>query len=316
MVGGYDIYVYSWYYENIRYNGNYYNYEIGFYCLNQILSYFNNDRYFLIGFVGIIFCLTIYFFCYKIEKQYYSLLCFLILLKIFFISFTYFRQILAVCVFLIAFLMLYKNFKFKYIGLSLIALSLHISSLIAFFVYFLSKRILSKFEIILIIGMAILLSLFMYFNLGLQNIIALYVQQGESSNYLITRSFNFLYIVEAIVLLFFVFSSYDRYSNRFIILNITVLYIFIDIVSSVNGTSIRFLWFIAFAPIIFLIDQIKFFAQQSIEKSFLFTLALIFYFSIACFKYLYSFDEGLLLEYSTIFDTIKDDSQHSGLEYR
>lgn len=320
MVGGYDIYVYSWYYENIQYNGNYYDYEIGYYYLNLFLNYLNSDRYFLIGFVGFVFCTTLYYFCYKIEKKYFSILFFLILLKLYFISFTYFRQILAVCCFLIAFLMLYKNYKVKYILFSLIALSLHISSIISFVIYFLSKRILSKGEIILVASISVFLALFMYFNLGFQSFIALYMQQGESSSYLITRSFNLLYIIEAFILLFFVFHSYDNYNiknnNRFIIFNITVLYICIDIISSVNGTSIRFLWFIAFAPIVFLIDHINFFMKQSIEKSFLFILILIFYFSIACFKYLYSFDGGLLLEYSTIFDIIKDGNQHSDLEYR
>lgn len=300
MVGGYDLYVYGYYFENIRLNGNYYNYELGFYYINLFFSYFFSDRWYLFTLFGLVFLISIIILGKQLDSGVSHIFVFFVFLKLYFISFTYLRQILAISFYFLALVYLLRGAKLRYILFLFFSSIIHTSLILGFLTLFLNKKIFNKMYFV--IGFFIVLFLGLFLKLI----------DVESS-------INLYYFIEAIFLFFIFYSIRGVFelNKFFLIYNLSIVYIYLSLFSSLfGGNFIRFLWIFSFAPIFCLIYCIMILRYKNPSLSLLYFILMISYLTAGTIKYLTGFDDGVLMDYSTVFDQIKSTGVHSYLEYR
>lgn len=306
MVGGYDLYVYGYYFENILLNGNYYNYELGFYYINLFFSYFFSDRWYLFTLFGLVFLISVIVLGKQLGSGVSHIFVFFVLLKLYFISFTYLRQILAISFYFLALVYLLRGAKLRYILFLFFSSTIHASLILGFLTLFLNKKIINKIYFIVGFFIVLFLGLFLkYFSffkfIGLESGISLF------------------YFIEAIFLFFIFYSirGYFEFNKFFLIYNLSIVYIYLCLFSSLfGGNFIRFLWIFSFAPIFCLIYYIMILRYKNPSLSLLYFILMISYLTAGTIKYLTGFDDGVLMDYSTVFDQIKSTGMHSYLEYR
>ncbi|MGL6064072.1 MAG: EpsG family protein [Fusobacteriaceae bacterium] len=158
-IGGYDYYVYEYFY-NLPKDQNPYNYEIAFVKLRNLFQMLGfNYNYFLM-FLSFLFIFTLYylFITYSTQPT-FSLLIYFSLFY-FWQNFTILRNFIAIIIFWLGIKYIVENNFIKYIVLCIVAFLFHKSAIIAFPMYFILKLKPRKKIITLVFIVSLILNIF------------------------------------------------------------------------------------------------------------------------------------------------------------
>ena len=220
MLGGYDRYIYGELFDNIaditNEKGRYedaslfalYSTEIGYGFYNILLSHLTSNRYIFILFITI----TIYILFFFVFKKYcvnYSFALMLFMGLIFFFTFTYLRQMVAVGFGWLSFQYIYKRKLLKFLACVLIAATFHNSAIILLPLYFIPIKRFDKKKVMLFMILCLLIGL----SGGPSAIFRIYGDVADmhnrSDSYMEEEiGFKYEYIIEAFVFLYIVFKNY------------------------------------------------------------------------------------------------------------
>ena len=315
MIGGYDIYIYAQYFENVKENGNFLKYESGYYFLNLLLYNIYPNRYFLFFVIGFLLLLSFLFFSIKVTKRLAFFVFFLIFCKLYFYTFVYLRQILAVVIVWFGFYFLFKgNRRFFLIFIALGSL-FHISALIGIVVLF-AKKIFNIKSVILIFILGLVLGFFV-------NTQQIFMILGGffDNNRLISNSnnnnlVNYFYFLEAVSIYIWLMLRYDfykkeNYRNQ-MIFNLSLIYVFLNLLTINDATSLRMTWFFLIGPILFFLNELN----SNIKQKGILFFGIIIYFSIIFIRIMIVWDGGDFLPYKSIFQDEPRFGRWEFLEYR
>lgn len=221
MLGGYDRYIYADLFDNVAdvinsgssnfkdaYIFDIYSSEFGYCWLNVLIGYITRNRYIFILLLTIIIYVNIYNILQKYTQNYaFALLIFMGFW--FFFTFTYLRQVLAATFAWYSIKYILNRDLKRFIAVMVLASSFHNSAIIFFPLYFIP---IIKFKRDVIIYIAVVM-----FLLGLSGLpSSLYEAYGEASGSLARAhgysgdsNARWAYLIEAFVILLFIFRNYD-----------------------------------------------------------------------------------------------------------
>lgn len=258
MLGGYDRYIYSELFDdtadNIRNGENFlqsyvfmeFPKEVGYDFLNVLIGFLTANRYiFILIVTAIIYTLTFVSFKRYMTNYPYAVMLFLAL--IFFFTFTYLRQVLAVSIAWLSIRYIIDRKFWKFLLVIIIASLFHNSAIILFPFYFLpvrkykQKNVLIIMSLCLIIGMTgitgTLYDAYRNFSGSIE----------RSNEYANETGFRVAYMIEAIFFLYFILSNYRRIPSddkvRLVLCNMALTFcgILLFFIKSENGG--RLSWF-------------------------------------------------------------------------
>lgn len=294
VVGGYDLGFYSNYFKLVGDMGNIYNYEIGYYYFNKIVGYFSNDSRVLFGIIGFFFILSHACFSIKIDRKHYPIIVFLLFLKLYLISFTYFRQIIAISFYIWGVYYIFYGSKLKSYFFLALSVLFHSSLFLGLVALFINKKIFSKGRLLLIYIFSTLLA------------ILLYATKLASSFYSkLEYNINIFYIIESflVFLFLYVLNGFFKKNKLILFYNLAFIFCVLDIFAAfLGGDVVRILWIFNFAPIICIVFYIGFIKNYKPVEALIFLYLVVIYFTLVAVKYLYGFDDGVLMNYVTIFN--------------
>jgi hypothetical protein len=257
MLGGYDRYIYGELFDeladNMRNGASIlssflfmeYPKEVGYDFLNVLIAYMTANRYIFILIVTvIIYSLT--FISFKRYMTNYPFAAVLFLALMFFFTFTYLRQVLAVNIAWLSINFIIDRKFWKFLLIVFIACLFHNSAIILFPFYFLPIRKYKIRNIMLVMSLCLVLGI-----TGITS--SLYNAYGDfsgsierSAEYANESGFRIAYMVEAVFFLYFILSNYKRIpldKTRLVLCNMALAFcgILLFFIKSENGG--RLSWF-------------------------------------------------------------------------
>lgn len=313
MIGGYDIYIYAQYFEYIEYK--ILPYEHGYYLYNLFLSFLSTDRQILFICTAILFSIAIYKISNIKNIRYYTVVLFIIFCKLYFYSFVYLRQILAVIIVWWGLYYLVNNKKNFFIFLVLLASSFHLSALIVLPLYFMTNRIkINNIILIYIVGFlfGVIFNMQTLFGFLGSAIDDQRIQEGGTN----ALQLNYFYIIEATLIFFWILLNYKLYNkyekDKIIIFNISIYYVFFVLLTVKDATAVRMCWYLLIGP--------AWLFAYNLDTRFkgyrFFCIIVLLYFSIVFFRTMFLWDGGDFLPYKSIYSDVLREGRWENLEYR
>lgn len=221
MLGGYDRYIYGEIFDataDDRVNGipivasavfEYADKEQGYALYNYLMTFVTSNRYIFILITTLLMYAAFYRHVLKYSK--YPITAFFLLFCIYyFFTFTYFRQVMAVCVAWFAIPYAIQRRPIPFFAIMVLAMSFHNSALLFAGVYFVGQYRFSRRQIVIGIVLSLLIGLTPLSS-------ALFSTIGETINEEKTElsvngasNARFAYIVQAVFFLFFILRYYHR----------------------------------------------------------------------------------------------------------
>jgi hypothetical protein len=258
MLGGYDRYIYGELFDetadNIRNGENFlqsyvfieFPKEVGYDFLNVLIGFLTANRYiFILIVTAIIYTLTFVSFKRYMTNYPYAVMLFLALM--FFFTFTYLRQVLAVSIAWLSLKYIIDRKLWKFTLIVVIAFLFHNSAIIVFPFYFLPIRKFKQQNILFIMLLCLAIG-----STGVTN--TLYATYGDysgsierSAQYTEESGFRIAYMIEATFFLYFILSGYRRIPSddkvRLVLCNMALTFcgILLFFIKSENGG--RLSWF-------------------------------------------------------------------------
>ena len=315
MIGGYDIYIYSQYFDNVLENGNFLNYELGFYYLNVILNYVYADRYFFFAILGLIFILSFYIFSVKVTKKLSFLVFFLVFCKLYFYSFVYLRQMFAVILVWFSFYFILEKNKKYFIIFFVAACLFHVSAAIAFFAFFM-KKIFNIKTLILLFILGLVLGFFVNTQQLFMLLGGFFDNQRLISNSGNENAINYFYFLEATLIFIWLLARYDFYKKQEykmqIVFNLCVVYVLFNLLTISDATALRMSWFFLIGPILFFVSELN----SNIKGKNILFFFIIIYFSLIFLRIMFVWDGGDFIPYKSIFEDGPRFGRWEFLEYK
>lgn len=316
MIGGYDVYIYAEVYENSDYDGNVFKWEWGFYNLGRLIHFFSGNRYFYFAIIATIIMSSYLIVAQKQKKRFnYYLVFFLIFCKLYFYSFVYLRQSLAIIFIWFGFLYYVNNQRLNGRLLSLIAGLFHISGLVSLSM-FLKRSIFSR-NTVFFLFISGFLFIFVSSTTQIFSILGRALENDKASIYGENGSlFNFFYLIEAAILFLWLsirFKVYNLESYKYqMVYNASTLYMFFLLLSVTNATAARFTWYFLIGPLMFIVHEI----ESRRKNSDLILLSVLLYFSLLFFRVMFVWDGGDFMPYKSIFNDEPRHGRWEFMEYR
>lgn len=310
MVGGYDVYIYASYYENIKIFGNRYSYEYGYYLFNEFLYAINSNRHFLFFIVASIVGFSQFSLTKRLSPKLYAVVCFIIFCKLYFYSFVYIRQILSVTIIWFSIVQLIEREKGKFFLLVLLASFFH-KSAIVFLPLILMNDLVSKKGMCFFYFFSVILGL-----IGSAKIFTIIGGDIRGTGSSIESGVNYLYGLESLLIFIWLLFIRRRYqSNEIkqkIIFNISLFYTCFILLTLRDATAVRMSWYFLLAPALLI--------SYDLESKFkgykiLFSVTII-YFSLLFFRIMFVWDGGDFMPYKSIFESEPRNGRWETLEYR
>lgn len=221
MLGGYDRYLYAELFDGIhdlRVKSSilavgYFQSEHGYVVTNYLISFLTANRYIFI----LIYTMLIYFVMYMSFKDYmenYPIAIVLFLAMMFFFTFTYLRQVMAVMISWYSLRYIYKRNLLKFLACVLLAITFHNSAVILLPMYFVPavkfnpKTVKIVMTALLILGLSPLPgALYSAFGdlAGTEERINQYTADYNA----LAGGFRIDYIIEAVFFLYIILKNYD-----------------------------------------------------------------------------------------------------------
>ncbi|MBJ2187919.1 MAG: EpsG family protein [Muribaculaceae bacterium] len=257
MLGGYDRYIYGALFDNLAdcrvsdrsifdsiiYDK--YRKEFGYVFVNYAFSLITSNRYIFI----LLLTIGVYYFIYKAiatESNNYLFATILFLGTFFFFTFTYLRQVMGVAVLWYSYRFIRNRKLWKFLVCLAIAVSFHNSLIIFFPAYWFGHRMLPRNWALIICFIAL--------GLGLSGIPSTLFDiygsatdsAGRANTYINdTSGFRFIYVVEVIVFLFYIFTNYDnllRSKGNFFFFNCAICFCCILLIFCKSENGGRLSW--------------------------------------------------------------------------
>lgn len=310
MIGGYDIYVYASYYENIKYLGNTYSYEYGYYLFNIFLHTVNSNRHFLFFIVASIIGLTHFSLAKKLSPKLYAIVFFIIFCKLYFYSFVYIRQILAVVIIWYSILQLTRGKKGGFLLLVLLASFFHKSAAIFFPLVFINQLIGRRLMFLLYFS-SLLLGM-----IGSAKVFSIIGGDLKGTTNSIQSGVNYLYGLESMLLFFWLLYIRIRYQSgemkQKVIFNISFFYACFILLTLKDATAVRMSWYFLLAPALL----ISYDLDSRFRGYQILFFTTILYFSLLFFRIMFVWDDGDFIPYKSIFDSEPRNGRWEILEYK
>ena len=295
MLGGYDRYIYADLFDNAAdvinsgssnfkdaYIFDIYSSEFGYCWLNVIIAFFTSNRYIFILLLTIIIYVNIYNILQKYTQNYaFALLIFMGFW--FFFTFTYLRQVLAATFAWYSIKYILNRDLKRFIAVMVLASSFHNSAIIFSPLYFVP---IIKFKRDVIIYIAVVM-----FLLGLSGLpSSLYEAYGEASGALARAhgysgdsNARWAYLIEAFVLLLFIFRNYDALFQsklQTLMTNMAIIFalILVFFYNSENGG--RLTWFYMIGVIVTLSNLALSNIPNKSDKNYVLVMCLVLYIRI------------------------------------
>lgn len=256
MLGGYDRYIYGDLFDDVANNlrngdlfASYifmeYPKEIGYDYLNVAIALFTQNRYIFILIVTIIiYVLTFISFKKYMSNYPFSLILFLSLM--FFFTFTYLRQILAVSISWLAIQYAIDRKKWKFFLVVTIAFLFHNSALILLPFYFIPVKKYDIRNILAIMFLCLLIGATGMTNTLYSAYGGIAESESRTADYANDAGFRIPYMIEAFFFLYLILSNYKRIPEekaKIILSNMALFFcgILLFFIRSENGG--RLSWF-------------------------------------------------------------------------
>lgn len=269
MLGGYDRYIYGALFDSLAddmaagispWNSSlfaYYPRELGYDFLNVLVASLTSNRYIAI----FVFTVIAYIFLYISFKNLFKNYAFALIIFMglwFFFTFTYLRQILAVCIGSLSIKYAVEKNPKKFLFLCFCAFCFHNSSIILLPLYFMSDRKLARSKVVILWLICLLIGLTGLPSSSFQTFGHLMGDANRAaSTYGVDEgNFRIAYFMEALFFGYFIFRFYDRFSARdpyhLVMMNMSIVYcaILLLFIRSDNGGRIA--WFYIFGLISYL----------------------------------------------------------------
>ncbi len=317
MIGGYDVYVYARYFEDIPpltdfwrdWNTNpllYVFFEPGYLVFNSLVRVITSNAFvyfFIAAFVSyLLMAKSIY------RYPYFLFALFILFAKFFIVGFVYTRQFLAMGVVWWSLRYLYRGQALRFALMTILAATIHISAAMVLPLAFIYKRRFSGaflsviFAVCLVLGVTPLMKILMGFVGELFMITKLSIYSGSEQ-----AAFHLPYFVETSVFAFLVL-RFRRilYSEKLyaIMTNFLIMYIVYSFLMLREATAIRFVWYCAISYIVI----IPYIVSNYIRPRLLAVFLALLYFSFMFFRDVVVRDHGNFLPYKATFtNTYRDD---------
>lgn len=272
MLGGYDRYIYGELFDNtadfLRNGGHYvdsivflqYPKEIGYVFANILISEFSSNRYIFI------LCLTVliyilFFVSFKRHISNYPLGMILFMGLLFFFTFTYLRQIIAVSIGSLAIKYVIDRKLWKFLLCVLVAFSFHNSAIVLLPLYFIPIRKYNISTILLILFVCLVFGATGFSNTLFGAFGDMTDTEGRTAGYENEIEFRIAYILEAVFFLFFLLRGHSRIPNdrqQLVLYNMAIIFcaILLFFVKSENGGRISWYYIIGLiASLCYLLDS-------------------------------------------------------------
>lgn len=272
MLGGYDRYIYGELFDNtadfLRNGGHYvdsivflqYPKEIGYVFANILISEFSSNRYIFI------LCLTVliyilFFVSFKRHVSNYPLGMILFMGLLFFFTFTYLRQIIAVSIGSLAIKYVIDRKLWKFLLCVLVAFSFHNSAIVLLPLYFIPIRKYNISTILLILFVCLVFGATGFSNTLFGAFGDMTDTEGRTAGYENEIGFRIAYILEAVFFLLFLLRGHSRIPNdrqQLVLYNMAIIFcaILLFFVKSENGGRISWYYIIGLiASLCYLLDS-------------------------------------------------------------
>lgn len=310
MIGGYDVYIYGSYYEYIKEMGNNPSYEYGYYLFNEFLYAINSNRHFLFFVVASIIGITQFSLVKKLSPRLYAVVFFIIFCKLYFYSFVYIRQILAVVIIWYSISKLTEGEKIKFFLLVILASFFHKSALVFLPLIFVNELV-SKQAMFLLYFSSIILGL-----IGSAKVFSIIGGDLNGVINSIDSGVNYLYGIESILLFFWLLYIRKRYQSgemrEKVIFNISLFYACFILLTLRDSNAVRMSWYFLLAPALL----ISYDLDSRFKGYQILFFTTILYFSLLFFRIMFFWDGGDFIPYKSIFDSEPRNGRWEILEYR
>lgn len=309
MLGGYDRYIYSDLFErlgsDLRHGRNLfhstiflqYPKEIGYDLLNLLIALFTTNRYIFI----LILTLIIYSLIFVSFRRYmvnYPFALLLFMGVLFFFTFTYLRQLLSVCIVWLSIKYIIENRFLPFLATIAVGFLFHNSALLFLIVWFIPARRHAVQSILPVMGLCLICGVLLDTNNLFDIFGSLSGTEERTLRYAKdTSGFRLAYIIEAIVLLFFLLLRLSQLPSTraaYVLYNIALCFPAFLLIFCRSENGGRLCWFFVIGLIATLTIL---YSSQLFSSS---TVALI---AVACVLYLRILLQwGILLyPYKTFF---------------
>ena len=321
MIGGYDLYIYGEFFDSFFKNNISYHqlpsitlFEPGYVLYNYLINTITNNRY-LFFLTSSVIAYLLFYSSLKKYAPYIYFSFFIFFCKYFFFTFVYVRQVLAVGVAWYSLKYIYDKSLLKFVGVVMIAASLHTSALLFLPLYYIVKVKISSKQIIYIFIVSLILGLTPFIKM-IFSVIGNTFQIDKANSYAEggMSGTNVFYLIEAFLITVSIVKLRDQlYSQKLLICltNILICYISISLLTLREATANRLTWFflIGYVGLIPVICKLL---QNKISGIKYFV---IIYFSLMFFRLLILWDGGDMLPYKTFFQDFNRNGRWEYLEY-
>ena len=309
MLGGYDRYIYGELFDIIHdhriglinMESEFYQSEKGYMMINYLISFITGNRYIFILIYTLLLYITI-FLSFKDYMENYPIALVMFLALLFFFTFTYLRQVMAVTIVWYSVRYIYKRKLIQFLILIIFASSFHNSAFIFLPVYFMPvikfkrKLVIIAMVVFLLLGISPLPGiLFSSFGgmIGTEDRVEQYTGDYDA----IGGGFRIEYIIEAVFFLYIILRNYNilPMNNKTVILqNIAIFFCGILLLFVRSSSGGRLSWYFMIGLIATVTSIIVNLSNNSITN-FMKIICFLLYFRIVLYW-------GILLSpYKTFF---------------
>lgn len=313
MLGGYDRYIYGEVFDfisDLRNEGHaipntFFASEMGYVVLNYLISFLTSNRYIFI----LTYTLVIYFLLYLSFKEYmtdYPLAIVMFLAMMFFFTFTYLREVMAVMIAWMSIKYIYNRKLLKFIFVILLAMSFHNSAIVLMPMYFIpivrfNKRTVIVFMTILfLMGISPVPRILATAFTGLIGSGGQRMGQYDPSEESALGGIRIDYVLEAVFFLYIILMNYNSISTdkkKIVLQNTAIIFcgILLFFVRSSEGGRLSWYYVVGIiATICNILDFVKKSNLLFIMKTLCFLLffRIVFYWGILLYPYKTFFTDG------------------------
>lgn len=318
MLGGYDVFVYARFFQQVPPIGDiirlsrfdpvlYSHFEPGYLFLNSLVKTISTDKYFLF----FIFAILTYLFIAKAFYRYplYIFAFSLFFAKFFIVAFVYTRQCIAMGIVWWGIMFLEKNRKYIFILILIVATSIHYSAFVVFPLYIISHWKFSRTCLLSIFVLSFALGITPFIKWGMDFINKfLVLDKLDGYAEAVQSTFHIPYFIETSLLACCVLKYKDTlYKNERmgIVLNMLILYIVFSFLTLRDSGVVRFIWyfFLGYAVLV------PFFMRKIIKDKVLVFILVLAYFGFVYFRNVTVRNEGGNVPYKSIFMNVKRTNQ-------
>ncbi|MEC5394399.1 EpsG family protein [Bergeyella sp. RCAD1439] len=324
MVGSKDIYNYAYSYEmySIRDYLKYDKAEIGFQLYTIALKTISDNRYFYFFVTSFVIGFLQLFSSWNLARsKVFYWVAFIVLCRFYLLDFIVLRQLMCIGVAWLALGYFYHGQRFRALLFFLIALTLHRSALILIPTFFLLSMNLNFRKAVITYGLLLLLvfsgAFFVIKNQAFYQLAVHWSHFGKLAGYVTPAPYyKWIYLVELpMVVAVLYFLRKKRVSgNRNDLFNLTFGYGALLIVSIAEPILIRMAWFF-FLGFAYALSLLLYHIRDK-KKAWVLRGAVVVYFSMIFFRFLFFYHGGDMLPYKSIFDDFDRKGDYDYMEYR